>query len=56
MSDMAHGWESSHKVFTNWVVVVLLQSNANDGCIRKTDIAGLTYCIWTARVYQLQVA
>ena len=52
MSDMAYEWESSHKVFTNWVVVVLLQSNANDGSIRKTDIAGLTSCIWTARIYQ----
>ena len=52
MSDMAHEQESSHKVFTNWVVVVLLQSNANDGSIRKTDIAGFMCCIWTARIYQ----
>lgn len=52
MSDMAHEWESSHKVFTNLVIVVLLQSNANDGSIRKTDIAGLMCCIWTARIYQ----
>lgn len=52
MSDMAYEWESNHKVFTNWVVVVLLQSNANDESIRKTDIAGFMCCIWTARVYQ----
>lgn len=52
MSDMAHGGESSHKVFTNWVFVVLLQSNANDGIIRKNDLEGFTCYVWTVRAYQ----
>ena len=49
---MAHEWELSHKIFTNFVIVVLLLGNADDGNIRKTDIAGLMCCIWTARIYQ----